>query len=461
MFPTTTYQSRRDRLCKLLSGSSAGKVLLYGNDNAGMNYSGNTYHYRQDSTFLYFIGIDQPGLAAVVDPESGKTTVYGDELTMDDIVWTGEVPSIREQAAHAGIQDVRPRAEMKAALAGKAHYLPPYRGDHVVMLHELLGKSPAEVKAGASLDLIQAVVKIRSYKTEEEIVEIEKAVRITNDMHLAAMRTARPGVSESEVYAAMMEVVNRYDTHWSFPAIVTRNGQILHNHSHENLLRRGDLLLVDCGAESKMHYAGDMTRAFPVNATFSERQKAVYEVCLQSQLDAIATLKPGSSNRHAHLTASRTIAAGLKDLGIMKGDPDAAVEAGAHALFFPHGLGHMMGMDVHDMENVGEDHVGYDEEIKRSSQFGLAFLRLGRKLEKDFVITVEPGIYFIPQLIDTWRKEGTNAEFINFDEADKYKDFGGIRIEDDFLITADGSRLLGDPVPKTVAEVETYRSNHD
>ncbi|MEM1000052.1 MAG: aminopeptidase P family protein [Bacteroidota bacterium] len=455
MFSSSTYTERRRQLCAALG---SGRVLLLGNGETGMNYAANVYHFRQDSTFLYFIGIDQPGLAAVIDTATGGTTVFGDELTMDDIVWTGEQPSIRRKAAQAGIDSFQPRGELSAAVDGETHYLPPYRGAQVIALQALFGRDPESVQAQASEALIRATVQVRTPKSEVEIAEIETAVRITNEMHRAAMQTARPGVRESEVYAALMGVAHRHDTHYSFPAIVSRDGQILHNHAHKNVLAEGDLLLVDCGAESPLHYAGDMTRTFPVSAQFSDRQKAVYEVCLQSQLDAISALRPGITYREVHLIACRTIALGLKELGIMRGDVEAAVEAGAHALFFPHGLGHLMGLDVHDMENLGEAYVGYTDDLRKSTQFGLAFLRLGRTLAPGMVLTVEPGIYFIPQLIDAWRAEGKWAAFIDFDEADKFKDFGGIRIEDDYLITAEGARLLGDPVPKTVKDIEDYRA---
>ncbi|HHG86380.1 MAG TPA: M24 family metallopeptidase, partial [Bacteroidetes bacterium] len=315
MFPTSTYINRRQQL---ISHFDSGKILLLGNVEASMNYSANTYHFRQDSSFLYFTGLNRAGLHTLIDLDQGTTTVFGDELTMDDIVWTGDLPTISEQAAAAGIAQVQPIEKLAGALAGgRLHYLPPYRGAQTLTLQDFLGKSASEIKAGASDELIQAIIKIRSYKTDEEIVELEKAVRITDEMHLAAMRVARPGMRESEVYAALMQVAHAHDANTSFPPIVTVNGQILHNHSRHNMMQEGDFLLVDCGAETQNLYVGDMTRSFPVSPTFSARQKAVYNVCLQAQLDAIAVLKPGVSNREAHLIASKTIAAGMKDLGLM------------------------------------------------------------------------------------------------------------------------------------------------
>lgn len=455
IFSPSTYTERRNALCKAVG---TGQILLLGNDELGMNYGANTYHYRQDSTFLYYIGIDRPGLAAILDAATGVTTVFGDELTMDDIVWTGEMPSIADAAAAAGITQTKPLNALQATVDKSAHYLPPYRHGNTIRISELLGIGIPAVKPCASLALIKAVVAQRSYKSAEEIAQIERAVQITNDIHIAAMLSARAGLREADVHAAVQAVIHRNDTSASFPAIISTDGQILHNHAHHNTLVDGRLLLVDFGAEAPIsHYAGDMTRTFPVAARFTERQRAVYQVVLDSQLAAIGMLRPGTAYRDVHLHAARVVAEGMKAMGLMKGDMEAAVAAGAHALFFPHGLGHMMGLDVHDMEDLGENHVGYGNGIERSRQFGLAFLRMARPLEPDFVITVEPGIYFIPQLIDQWRSSGLHKEFIVYDEVDKFKDFGGIRIEDDYLITAEGARILGGNVPKTIEDVEAVR----
>lgn len=455
MFSAETYTARRRALAEKVG---SGLILFLGNSEAPMNYSANTYHFRQDSNFLYFFGIDRAGLAATVDAGTGEATVYGNELTMDDIVWTGDLPTIAKQAAAAGVTKTAPMSALEGAVKGKeVLYTPPYRGHNIIWLSELLSISPAAAKAGASKKLIQAIVGLRSYKSDEEVDQLDMAVRVTDAMHIRAMEVTRPGLTEAEVHAAIQEAVHSFDSHASFPPIVSVRGEVLHNHSHGNLMNSGDFLLVDCGGESPMHYAGDMTRTFPVDPTFNSQQRDVYQVALASQVAAVEMCRPGVPYRDVHLESARVIAYGLKDLGLMKGDPEEAVKAGAHALFFPHGLGHMMGLDVHDMEDLGEDYVGYNEEYVRSDQFGLAFLRLGRKLEPGFVITVEPGIYFIPQLIDQWKAEGLHSEFINFDALDAYRTFGGIRIEEDLLITEDGSRLLGDGVPKTVADIEELR----
>lgn len=460
-FPSSTYTNRRKGLVAQLD---KGIILLMGNDDAGMNYAGNTYFFRQDSTFLYYCGIDQPGLAAIIDIESGETTIYGDELSVDDIVWMGQQATIRSKAEKAGISNVQPSLKLGDVLkvaqsSGRdIHYLPPYRGSHKIKYWDLLGIAPKDQKGGVSVPLIKAVVAQRSIKTAEEVVELEKAVRVTNRMHLAAMRGARPGASEAYVTGLVHSEARAGGGNLSFPIILSVDGQILHNHHHDNIMKEGDLVLCDSGAEVLSRYSGDMTRTFPAGATFTQKQKEVYQIVLDANMAVINSLKPGLPYREMHDLSSRVIASGLKELGLMKGDVDDAVAKGAHALFFPHGLGHMMGLDVHDMENLGEDYVGYTDTIKRSDLFGTAYLRLGREMEPGFVLTVEPGIYFIPELMDQWKAEGKHTDFINYDKLDAYRDFGGIRIEDDYLITEEGGHLLGDPVPKTVADVEAVRA---
>lgn len=452
MFQSQIYIDRRNALAEQLG---SGMILLPGNGQVGMNYAGNHYHFRQDSNFLYFIGIDQPHLAATIDALTGITTLYGDDATMDDVVWTGPVPTIAALGERSGIYKTKPISALAGDLEGeKVHFTPPYRMERQVWISELTGIPIREVKSKVSVPMIKAIVKLRSIKSEAEIEEMELAVQTTCIMHNSAMVTAEVGLYESQAYASACHSAFSANSRPSFPIILTQDGQTLHNHLHDQPFKAGRLVLCDCGAESPMHYAGDMTRTFPVNSTFSQQQREVYNIVLASQEAAIKTLKPGVLYRDAHLTAAATIAEGLKNLGLMKGDVQEAVAAGAHALFFPHGLGHQIGLDVHDMEDLGEDYVGYDDEVKRSDQFGLAFLRLGKALEAGNVITVEPGIYFIPELIDQWKANGTCQEFINFDALDAYRDFGGIRIEDDYTITETGSKLLWHPFIKTVEDIE-------
>jgi Xaa-Pro aminopeptidase len=459
MFPRDTYVNRRQVLASQFEG---GLLLFPGNRESPMNYADNCYHFRQDSTFLYYFGLAHPDLAAVIDVDAGTTTIFGDELTIDHVVWMGDLPTVADRAESVGIVDTQPLsalAEMmgRAVSAGRAiHFLPPYRGSTTIQVGRLLGLSPEEVDGEASKELIQAVADQRSYKSDEEISEIEKAVGISVSMHESAMRMARPGMVESEISAEVERIARAAGGELAFPVIATINGQTLHNHHHGNTISEGDLFLLDTGAETAMGYAGDLTSTFPVSPTFSERQRTIYEILLTSYETATTSLVPGTPYKDVHFKACRVIFEGLKGLGIFTGDTNEALAAGAHAMVMPHGLGHMMGLDVHDMENLGEVVVGYAGE-PQSTQFGLKSLRLARPLEPGFVLTVEPGIYFIPQLMDLWRSNGHCGGFIDFDELDKWRDFGGVRCEEDFLITADGARRLGPPKPKTIPEIESLR----
>jgi Xaa-Pro aminopeptidase len=460
MFDARVYRSRRQALKQKLG---SGVALFPGNKEAPINYPANTYYFRQDSSFLYFFGLDSPNLYGLIDIDEDREIIFGDDLSLEDIIWMGHQPRLIERARKVGIREVKPLKELEPAIknylsAGRQiHYLPPYRQETILELASLLGKPAEEVKPGASKDLIKATVALRSIKEEIEIKEIESALNITREMYLTAMKMARPGKTEWELVGAMEGIALSHGCHLAFPTILTINGQILHNHDHSNRLTRGRLLVIDAGVESTEHYASDITRTLPVGWKFSQKQKEIYEIVLKAQEQAIQAIKPGLPYKEVHLQTCRIIASGLKDLGLMKGNIEEAVEKGAHALFFPHGLGHMLGLDVHDMEGLGEDYVGYNESVKRSEQFGLGYLRLARTLEPGFVLTVEPGIYFIPPLIAQWKKEKKHAEFINYQRVMEYIDFGGIRIEDDVLVTRDGHKVLGRKIPKTVAEIESLR----
>jgi len=457
MFKAKTYAKRRDLLKKHVS---SGLILFLGNEESPMNYPANTYHFRQDSSFLYFFGLDTPGLAAVIDVDEKKDIVFGNDIDIEDIIWMGYLPMLKDRAEQVGInqtasQNDLPGTLQEAVAKGRPiHYLPPYRPETFIKIEKLLGLKPDEAKAKSSVALIKAVVAQRSLKSEEEVSEIETALKTTYKMYLTAMHMAQPGVYEKDIAGRIDGLAIADGGATAFPTILTRNGQILHNHSHHNLLKRGDLLVVDAGAESPLHYAADITRTIPVGGKFSAKQKDVYEIVLAAQETAIKTIKPGIKYRDIHLQTARVIASGMKNLGLMKGDIEEAILQGAHALFFPHGLGHMLGLDVHDMENLGENYVGYDDTAQRSKQFGLAYLRLAKDLKPGYVLTVEPGIYFIPALIDKWQKEGKFKDFIAYDKLEKYRDFGGIRIEDDVLVAKDGHRVLGKPIPKKPAKIE-------
>ncbi len=458
MFSSKTYIERRNELKKIMK---SGILFFPGAVDTPMNYRSNTYKFRQDSTFLYYFGIDAPDLAAVIDVDNNREIIFGNDRDIDDIVWMGPEKSIAERASEVGVSETKQVEELTEALSSHSkagevvHYLPQHQAEIMIEFDKWLNIKATEVNEKSSKDFIRAVVQQRSIKTEEEVAEIEKALDISYLMNTLAMRASSAGTLEREVYGAVEGLALGMGNGISFPVIFSVNGETLHNHHHENIMKDGDLVLLDSGAESMLHYASDITRTFPVSGKFTQRQKDIYNIVLDSQLKAIELIKPGVSYKEIHLENAKVITSGLKKLGLMKGDVDAAVKAGAHALFYPHGLGHMLGLDVHDMEGLGEGFVGYDEKIERSEQFGLAYLRLGKKLHPGFVITVEPGIYFIPQLYKNWKAENKLAEFINYDKVAEYMDFGGIRIEDDVLVTETGNRVLGkSPIPKTVEEVE-------
>jgi Xaa-Pro aminopeptidase len=457
-----TYIRRRARLKKDLG---SGLLLFLGNDEVGMNYADNTYRFRQDSTFLYFFGLDYSGLAAIIDIDNDAEIVFGNELTIDDIVWTGTQPTLKEKSETVGVAKTLPMTELgnyisKARAKGQTvHFLPPYRGDHKVWLWELLGVEPAAQTAKASVPFIKAIVAQRNYKDDEEIRLIEESVDLSTEMHLAAYRTVRPDIHESQVAAAVEEVACRHGNALAFPTIATVQGQVLHNHGFIHQLREGDIFLLDAGAETKSHYAGDLSSSMPVGEKFTERQEIVYNIHLASFRAAVDTLKLGVPFRDAHIAAATKIAEGMKDLGLMKGDPAEAAETGAYALFFPCGLGHMVGLDVHNMENLGEQYVGYADGQVKSTQFGFKSLRLARPLEKGFVFTIEPGIYFIPELMDKWRAEHQFMDFINYDKLDAWRNFTGLRNELNYVMTDTGARLLG-TVKKPMTLEEVYEAKN-
>ena len=457
MFAKEIYVQRRALLKKNIG---SGVLLFLGNDEQGLNYEDNTFRYRQDSTFLYYFGLSFAGLSAIIDVDEDKEIIFGDELTIDHIVWMGTQPTLHEKAEAVGITETQPAAALmdylhKAIQKGQmVHYLPPYRAEHKLKLMDWLGIPPAHQEG--SVPFIRAVVKQRNHKGAEEIAEIERACNVTADMHITAMQVLRPGMYEYEVVAAMNHVAERNNCELSFATIATINGQTLHNHYHGNLVKPGDLFLIDAGAEVESGYAGDMSSTIPADKTFTPRQRAVYEIQNRMHLESVKALRPGIPYMEVYDLSARVMVEGLKDLGLMKGNADDAVREGAHALFYPHGLGHMMGLDVHDMENLGEIWVGYDGQPK-STQFGRKSQRLAIPLEPGFVHTVEPGIYFIPELIDLWRGQKKFTDFINYDKVEKYRHFGGIRNEEDYLITETGARRLGKRIPLTPEEVEAMR----
>ena len=457
MFAKETYIQRRALLKKNIG---SGVLLFLGNDEQGLHYEDNTFRYRQDSTFLYYFGLSFAGLSAIIDIDEDKEIIFGDELTIDHIVWMGTQPTLKEKSGRVGITEVMPSAEImnylhKAVRKGQTvHYLPPYRAEHKLKLMEWLGIPPARQEG--SVPFIRAIVAQRSYKSAEEVEEIEKACNVTADMHITAMKVLRPGMYEYEVVAEMNRVAESNNCELSFATIATVNGQTLHNHYHGNKVKPGDLFLIDAGAEVESGYAGDMSSTIPADKTFTPRQRAVYEIQNAMHLEAVKALRPGIPYMDVYDLSARVMVEGMKELGLMKGNAEDAVREGAHALFYPHGWGHMMGLDVHDMENLGEIWVG-DNGQPKSTQFGRKSQRLAIPLEPGFVHTVEPGIYFIPELIDLWKGEKKFKDFINYDKVEEYRNFGGIRNEEDYLITETGARRLGKKIPLTPEEVEALR----
>ncbi|MFA8299861.1 MAG: aminopeptidase P family protein [Hyphomicrobiales bacterium] len=460
MFPKETYIQRRQRLKESIQN---GLILLQGNEESPMNYMDNTYHFRQDSSFLYFSGLKRAGLNIIIDCESGEELLFGDNYTIDDIVWMGEQITLDEEAdkvklKYAGNTDKLSELLHKSQKKGRTvHYILPYRADNKLKLMKWLSYTEDHIEKEHSELLAKAVISQRIYKSDEEIEEIEKAVNTTVEMHKTAMRITRPGIKESEIASRVLEIACATGGNISFPIIATINGQTLHNHYHGNTLHPGQLFLLDCGAETEMGYAGDLSSTFPVNPVFDPVQREIYEITLKAHESAIDMLQPGVNFRDCHIKACTVMAEGMKDMGFLNCNPEEAVERGIHAMFFQCGLGHMMGLDVHDMENLGEHWVGYNG-AERSSTFGLKSLRLARELEAGFVLTIEPGIYFIPTLMQKWKKERKFMKELNYDLLWEFRKFGGIRNEENFLITHSGKRLLGQPKPKTIDDIFELRN---
>ena len=449
MFDKATYVCRRAKLKELVK---SGIIILFGNNESPCNCPANGYSpFRQDSSFLYYFGLNRDGLVGVIDVDNDTETLIGNDIDIEDIVWFGSVDSVHDMAESVGVSNSAPMKALKTIcneaikLKRRIHFLPPYRFDIKLQIFNLLGIHPVQQKESASIDLIKAVVKMRSTKEQQEIEELERAAEIGYMMHTTAMRLVKPGLTEKYVAGQVDCIAYSYGAMPSFPTIFSQHGEIMHGNPSMAELESGRLVLCDCGGETINNYCSDNTRTFPVNGKFTQRQLEIYSIVEECHDYVLDVARPGVKYMDVHFAVCRLMTERLKELGLMKGDVDEAVAAGAHAMFLPHGLGHMMGMDVHDMESFDQINVGFDEETRpRLDQFGTNCLRMGRRLEEGFVVTDEPGIYFIPALIDDWKKSGHCAEFLNFDKLETYKDFGGIRIEDDVLITKDGCRFIGE-----------------
>lgn len=465
LFSKSTYVKRRNELKKLVG---SGLIVLFGNNDSPANYPSNTYKFRQDSSFLYYFGLHRNGLVGVIDVDNDREYLVGDEIDIEDIVWYGSVTSVAEMAEMTGVARTAAMRELPAIVeSAKAQgeevlFLPPYRFDNQIQIMDLLGIHPSQQKAAASLKLIAAVVKMRTTKTEEEIAELERAAEIGYEMHTTAMRLCRPGITEQYIGGMVDGIANAYGCMVSFQTIATQHGEVMHGNPSTAKLEAGRLMLVDAGAETNENYCSDNTRTTPVSGVFTQKQKDIYNIVVECHDHVLEVAKPGVKWWDVHFAVCRIITERLQQLGLMKGDVEESLKAGAHAMFLPHGLGHSMGMDVHDMEGLGQVYVGFDNEVRPSTQFGTNALRFGRRLQKGFVVTDEPGIYFIPALIDDWKKNGTNAQFLNFDKIDEYRDFGGIRIEDDVLITDEGCRFIGSKrIPYHVEDVEEFMRSRE
>ena len=463
MVAAEIYGRRRKRLS---ADIGTGVILFLGNSQSPINFRDNVYPFRQDSSFLYFWGLENPGLTAVIDVDASSEMIFGNDMTLEESVWAGPQPSLVSLGEKAGIQAVEPADQLegiltKALNSGRpVHFLPQFRADNILKLSYLLDISPGAVGEEVSPKMIRAVVTQRSIKSAAEIEEIEKALEMSYRMQILAMKMVSPGLLEQEVVGAMESLVYaETGSRMAFPTIFSIRGDILHNPYHQNTMQAGDLVINDSGAESPLRYASDITRTFPVGGRFDTRQKEIYQVVMDSQTAGIQAIRPGVEFRDIHTLACRVLTTGLKQIGLMTGDVEESLAAGAHALFMPAGLGHMMGLDVHDMEDLGEDYVGYTDTVKRSTQFGRHKLRLARKLEPGFVLTVEPGIYFISQLMAQWKASGKFDAFIDFKKVEAYMGFGGVRIEDDVLVTESGCRVLGRPIPKSIEDVEAVSSS--
>ena len=460
MFDKNIYIARRSSLKERMG---SGILLFLGNEHSPVNYRDLVYPFRQDSSFLYYFGLDEPGLAAIIDVDNDRETIFGADQTLEEVIWSGPQPALAEKCLEVGLAQAAPLERLEVFLAQArrekriVHTLPPYRAENALRLHSLLGISLEEAWHSASTDLIKAIVAQRSIKADEELVEIETALAITRKMHHRAMQMARPGLVEREIVASMTEICLAAGGRPAFPMILTVKGHVLHNPGHDGLLKDGDLVINDSGAESPGHYAGDISRTIPVSGRFNTRQLEIYQITVNAQARAMAAIRPGVPFLDIHLLACETLAEGLKEIGLMKGDPAEAVAAGAHALFFQCGLGHMMGLDTHDMESLGEEFVGYGQGRIRSDQFGLKSLRMARPVEAGFVLTVEPGLYFIPELIDIWKSENRFNSFIDYQAVEGFRDFTGARVEDNIVVTDNGCRILGEPIAKTPEELEALR----
>lgn len=461
LFDKNIYIERREILKKRIG---SGLVVFFGNNDSPVNYPSNIYKFRQDSSFLYYFGQHREGLVGVIDVDNNDEYLIGNDIDIEDIVWFGQVDSVADLASQCGVAHHAPMSELsnmvsKAKAKGQEiHFLPPYRHDLMIQIMDLLGIPPSKQREAASLKLIKAVIDQRAVKSAAEIEEMERACTIGYEMHTTAMKLCKPGTTEQYIAGVISGIASSKGCMVSFPPIVTMHGEIMHGCPSPSPLESGRLLLCDAGAETNENYCSDHTRTTPISGKFTQKQREIYSIVEDCHDYVLSLAAPNVKWWDVHMDMCKRMTEGLKGIGLMKGDTEEAVRAGAHAMFMPHGLGHMMGMDVHDMEGLGQIYVGFDDEVRPNlEQFGTNCLRCGRRLQEGWVMSDEPGIYFIPALIDNWREQGLHKDFINYDLLETYKDFGGIRIEDDILITKEGCRFLGEKrIPYHISEVEDF-----
>lgn len=470
MFESKVYQRRRSALIQSMRSKGQSGIMIFvgNNDVISQGWNASVYDFRQDSAWIYYFGVDQPSWAGIIDIDSGDVKAYANDVDIDDIVWMGPQISVKEMASWAGVDATAPFSvwfdDVKKAMAKgrRVHFLPTLRDYNALQLMAATGYTFAQVKSKgtgdgphASVEFIQSVIDMRLVKEDCEVEELDKAGEIGYQMHVLARNSIALGAYEDEI-AKNMEYFSKANG-WglSFEIILSQHGETLHNRAYHRAIEPGKLLVVDAGIESNTHYTSDHTRTYPTSGVFSTKQKDIYQIVLDCHEFAFSQIKPGISYRDIHKATVRLMLSKLKDLGLVHGDLDEMAAKGIGGLFMPHGLGHNMGIDVHDMEEYGEDLVGYDPDQTRAKQLGLGNLRMARLLRPGHVITDEPGIYFIPALIEKFKKEGLGYDFVNYQALEGYYDFGGIRIEDDVLVTADGARRIGyHRLPATVEDIE-------
>jgi Xaa-Pro aminopeptidase len=439
---STTLLQRR----KKLAAAIANPVILWSGRAPSRNFAANRFPFRASSHFLYFAGLSLDN--AVIRLDRGKLELFMDNSSADDELWHGKMPTREEIALEIGADAAYPLSELslktKEAATIAVQDVVTYQQQCQLLTRNI---APANKSEGIDLELAKAIVNLRLVHDRAALVEIKKAVAVSIEAHLAGIKAVSEAKCEAEVRSAMEGIIIANNMTCAYSSIVTVRGEVLHNETYHRPLRSGDLLLADVGAETNSGWASDITRTFPVSGKFSSTQKDIYDIVLKAQTSCIERIRPGIEYRDIHLLACEVIAEGLINLGILQGRATDLVEMDAHALFFPHGIGHLLGLDVHDMEDLG-DLAGYEESRQRSDRFGLGYLRLDRSLQPGMVVTIEPGFYQVPAILNSPQFRNKFRDFVNWEKLDRFADVRGIRIEDDVLVTDSGCEVLTADLPK-------------